>query len=112
VKINQLLLLLAVQISLTACGQQVPKEKAAYVGEWKGDSMYLLITEDGQVKYQRSEGSGSKSIDAPLQEFAGDNFDVGVGPLSTTFVVGKPPHREGDDWKMTVDGVELTKTTE
>jgi hypothetical protein len=112
VKINQLVLLLAVQMSLTACGKQVPKEKASYVGEWKGDSMYLLIAGDGRVKYERTKGSGTKRIDAPLQEFAGDNFDVGVGPLSTTFVVGKPPHREGDEWKMTVDGVELTKTAE
>jgi hypothetical protein len=24
-------------------------------------------------------------------------------------VVSKPPHRVGDKWKMTVDGVELTR---
>lgn len=51
----------------------------------------------------------NKSIDAPLKEFQGDNFVVGVGPIATTFVVSARPHQDGSAWKMTVDGVELTK---
>jgi hypothetical protein len=30
--------------------------------------------------------------------------------VRSTFVVSKPPHRAGGKWKMTVDGVELTKS--
>jgi hypothetical protein len=43
--------------------------------------------------------------------------DVGLGPdfsagflfLSMTFVVSRPPYREGDTWRMVVDGVALTR---
>lgn len=93
---------------LAACGQPLPAEKQAYAGLWKANEMTLLITADGGVKYERMTGSGSKSISAPLKAFEGDNFVVGVGPASTTFVVSAPPHADGDKTKMTVDGVELT----
>lgn len=71
--------------------------------------MAILITGDGSVAYRRLEGGVKKSIDAPLKEFQGDNFVVGVGPMTTTFVVSASPHEEDGKWKMTVDGVELTR---
>lgn len=71
--------------------------------------MELLISQDGNVAYRRVEGGRTTTINAPLQEFDGNNFKVGVGPMSTTFVVSVPPHQVGQDWKMTVDGVELTR---
>jgi hypothetical protein len=49
-------------------------------------------------------------VEGPLKGFSGDNFDVGVGPMRTTFLVDQPPHQVGEKWQMTVDGVELTKT--
>ena len=53
----------------------------------------------------------SKKVDAPLKEFKGDNFVVGIGFMSTEFAVSAPPHEDGGVWKMTVDGVELTRIT-
>jgi hypothetical protein len=94
---------------LFACAKPVPPEKAAYVGEWHGTAMALLITQDGSVAYRRFHQGVNKSIDGPLKEFQGDNFVVGVGPIATTFVVSAAPHQDGSAWKMTVDGVELTK---
>src|SRR5262245_36562397 len=93
----------------TGCAKPVPAEKAAYVGEWHGTAMALLITQDGSVAYRRLEGGISKSIDGPLRDFQGDDFVVGIGPISTTFVVSAVPHLQGEAWKMTVDGVELTR---
>ncbi|MFO1217640.1 MAG: hypothetical protein U1E89_04565 [Burkholderiaceae bacterium] len=93
--------------SLTACGQPVPAEKAAYVGDWHGTGMDLYIDQDGTVAYKRYGGGSSRSLELPLREFQGDDFVVGVGPLSTTFQVSVPPHQDGTGWKMTVDGVEL-----
>ena len=98
--------------ALSACGQPIPPEKAAYVGDWRGTGMELSIDQDGSVEYTRVQGGGRKSINMPLKEFQGDNFVVGVGLLSTTFLVSPPPHKVGTDWKMTVDGVELTKLKE
>jgi hypothetical protein len=91
------------------CAKPIPADRMAYVGDWQGENMRLAITKEGQVHYIRMNGGSRTSVDAPLQEFEGDDFIVGVGPLKTRFVVSKPPRREGNVWKMTVDGVELTR---
>ncbi len=95
---------------LCGCGQPVPPDKLAYVGEWETPTMYLLITADGSVRYKRLRAGATTSLDGPLQGFDGDNFEVGIGPFRTTFVVSRPPYQDGDAWKMVVDGVELTRT--
>jgi hypothetical protein len=103
--------LFAIVLALLAgCGKPVPPDKAAYVGEWQQPTMYLLITADGSVSYKRLQGGVTTSISAPLKKFEGDNFEAGVGPMSTAFVVSKPPHQVDGKWKMVVDGVELTRT--
>jgi len=96
-------------LTLGACGQPVPPDKSPYVGEWTSPQMALLITQDGEVRYARKQNGVSKTMKAPLKGFDGDNFLVGVGPVTSTFSVGVAPHRDGDEWKMTVDGVELTR---
>lgn len=95
--------------ALSACGVAVPADKAAFVGNWKGPGMALSISAGGHVDYRRSDGGTSTSISAPLQGFHGDDFDVGLGPMKTTFKVSRPPHEENGATKMTVDGVDLTK---
>ena len=103
--------LVACLLLVAACGagKPLPPDKAAYAGDWRAKDMRVVITLDGSVSYERRDGTNSKSINAPLQRFEGDNFVVGVGPLTTTFVVSKPPWRDEALWKMTVDGVELVK---
>ncbi len=103
---------LVLLLILFACGKPVPQEKAAYVGEWQSTTMYLLITQDGSIRYKRLKGGGSTSIEGPLRGFEGNNLKVGIGPLSTTFVVSKPPYRDGEKWKMVVDNMELVKTAD
>jgi hypothetical protein len=94
---------------LVSCAKPVPPEKATYVGYWENRVMSLLITQDGSVVYKRIKGGVTTSINAPLQGFHGSDFDVGLGSIKTTFVVSVPPHQVDGKWKMTVDGVELTK---
>ena len=103
--------LLLLALLLQACGKPVPPATAEYVGEWQEKSMYLLITQEGSVRYKRVKDGVSTSIEAPLQGFDGDNFVVGIGPMSTTFTVSRPPYHDGRAWKMVVDGVELTRTS-
>ena len=102
-------ILVAALLILSACGQPVPDDKAAYVGDWRGQMMSLLITQDGTIHYKRVKGSVTTSVDGPLRRFEGDNFVVGIPFISTTFEVSKPPYREAGTWKMVVDGVELTR---
>lgn len=100
---------LVLAVLLAACGHPVPADRAEYVGDWRAKDMRLRITQDGHVEYERRRGSSSTSVNAPLQGFEGDNFSAGVGFLRTTFVVTKPPYRDGGRWKMVVDGVEVTR---
>jgi hypothetical protein len=72
--------------------------------------MYLLITPDGNVTYRRTGPDSNVSISAPIEAFHGNDFDVGLGLLKTTFHVSKPPYRENGQWKMVVDGVQLTRS--
>ena len=106
-RLAALLLLLAL---LGACGEPIPGDKMSYAGDWRSRDMRLLITPQGHCEYKRRrEGGGSTSISAPIQRFEGDNFVVGVGLFSTTFVVSQPPRLVNGQWKMTVDGVELVR---
>jgi hypothetical protein len=98
-------------LALAGCSTPVPPDKLAYVGEWKDPAMYLLITADGSVSYKRLKGGASTSITAPLKRFDGDDFVVGIGPMSTTFVVSQPPRSDDKgQWTMVVDGVKLVRT--
>jgi len=109
-KIHKIIIVLIFVLFLFGCARPVPPEKVAYVGEWQEKSMYLLITQDGSVRYKRLNGGTTTSIEGPLKGFQGNNFEVGIGPMSTIFVVNKPPYQDGEVWKMVVDNVELTKT--
>ena len=108
-RVRRALLTVLAMSLLVACAHPVPPDKSAYVGQWKGLAMALLITQDGSVAYKRLKGGVTTSISGPLKRFSGDNFVVGFGFFSTTFEVSVPPHQDGTDWKMTVDGVELTR---
>lgn len=111
-KIQSAVAVVLVTLFLVACGVPVPAEKSAYVGEWEEATMYLLITQDGSILYNRIKDGATTSVEGPLKGFDGDDFEAGIGPLSTVFVVSKPPFQEEDVWKMVVDGVELTKSAE
>ncbi len=105
----RLLLAVILAFALIGCSKPVPAEKANYVGNWSGLGVTLLITQEGRLVYQKVSGNTSSKLDVPLKEFEGNNFIAGVGPMNTTFVVSAPPHLDGETWKMTVDGVELTR---
>src|SRR5271169_832997 len=101
-KIPTTVVSLLVALSLLGCGKPVPPEKSAYVGEWREKTMYLLITQDASVSFKRLKSGASTSVEGPLKGFDGNNFEVGIGPMSTTFIVSKPPYQDGESWKMVV----------
>jgi hypothetical protein len=97
-------------VLLVACtATPIPLERAAYVGVWRAEEMILAISPDGSLAYRRVKGNRTTSIDAPLQKFVGDDFVTGVWFMTSTFKVSEPPHLANGVWKMTVDGVELTR---
>jgi hypothetical protein len=108
-KLASMVIVLVAALTLSACGNPVPQDKSAYVGEWHAPAMGLLITQDGGVAYKRLKQGVTTSINGPLRRFEGDDFVVGFPLLSTKFEVSKTPFRQAGVWKMVVDGVELTK---
>lgn len=118
-KCSSVFALLLLIIAVVACssgskGPAIPDDKKDYIGNWQGrfpnGSMTLNIGTDGSVTYERKEGGSTKSISGgKISKFDGNDFEVTVLLVSTTFKVQEPPHRDGDKWKMTVDGVELTR---
>ena len=109
-KLRTLILVILFIAALGGCSSKpLPPEKQDYIGEWTSEHVYLQITADGFVHYRYKKGTMSKEINAPLKHFEGDDFVVGVGFLTTTFEVLKPPYQDGLDWKMVVDGVELSQ---
>jgi hypothetical protein len=106
-----MVLLATCALLLAACGEPLPQDKRDYAGEWRGAQVYLHISPGGRCVYERRRDSGNVSIDAPIQRFEGDDFLVGLGPLTTRFVVSRPPRIVDGKWKMTVDGVELTRVS-
>lgn len=98
------LAILPLLVLLSACAKPLPADRKDYAGDWRGNGVSLLITEDGTVVYHRQEGDSTVSIDAPIQRFDGDDFEVGLGPLVTRFDVGQPPKEADGEWTMEVDG--------
>jgi hypothetical protein len=100
---------MAVVLGFASCSKPLPADKSNYAGEWRSPEMRLVITPGGRVDYERRASGGSKSVQAPIQKFEGNDFVAGLGPVNTRFVVARPPTLINGAWTMTVDGVELTK---
>jgi hypothetical protein len=92
-----------------------PADKKDYIGDWRGEfegdgTMRLSIGSDGSVNYERKKGGSTKTLSGgTISKFDGDDFEVKVLLMTTTFKVSKAPYRDGDTWKMVVDGVELSR---
>ena len=97
-------------VMLSGCGISIPEEKREYIGRWKAPNMVLQISENGSVEYERTRNGNRTKISAPIKRFQGDDFVVGIWFIKTTFNVSKPPYHNGRQWKMVVDGVELTRS--
>ncbi len=108
-RVSRVSILIALALILSACGIEVPHDKGDYVGRWRHPDMSLWITAAGHVEYRRAEGNVNTSVSGPLKAFDGDDFEVGIGWMSTRFDVSEPPHRDDGEWRMVVDGLELTR---
>jgi hypothetical protein len=82
--------------------------KKDYIGEWTGPGTTLSIGADGAVSFAKKSGNSSKKVNGPISAFVGNNIEV-FALITVTLAVTSPPRRDGAVWKMTVDGVEVTR---
>lgn len=94
---------------LVACTQPLPAAYADYAGHWRGEGVLLVIAPNGHADYERVREGMRTSIEGPVHGFNAEGFRIGLGPLSARFEVQVPPHLADGRWRMTVDGVELTR---
>ena len=105
----RVLLIFLLPLLLTACENPLPEDKLHYSGVWQGENTYLQIQPNGRISYKQVSKGVTKTINAPIQEFNGNDFIVGLFFFNTTFVVSEPPTQVQNEWHMTVDGIKLTK---
>lgn len=94
---------------LSACSHPLPPDRRQYEGEWHNPVMDVVIRPDGSVSYTRRHENHTTSINAPLKEFDGNDFVVGVAFFTTRFHVTTPPYVVNGQWRMVVDGQELVR---
>jgi hypothetical protein len=106
-------ILAAVLVALAACSSPPPPgaalDVATVAGSWRGDHVKLDIDPTGTVHYERTGTTSSKLSGLSLSNLSSTGFDVGVGMLSTHFVINAVPATTGSTTTMTVDGAVLTK---
>jgi hypothetical protein len=109
--LTRVIALTALAAVLAGCtGVPLPPDKAEYAGQWAGPEMWLMISPEGQVAYKRIGERGTVTINGPITRYEGDDFIVGAWVMTSTFAVSNAPWvDEGGVWRMTVDGVELTR---
>lgn len=100
---------LIMAISSCSGGASIPADKKDYIGNWSANGMKLDISKNGKVEYERKKENSTTSVSAPIQKFDGDDIVVGALGMNTVFDVTEKPHQVDGKWKMTVDGVELTR---
>ncbi len=85
----------------------IPRAQADYIGWWTGRGISLRIEPDAFVHFTRREPNGEPSyVYDRIIRFEGADFIT----LSHEFRVTRPPRREGDNWVMVIDDVELQRS--
>lgn len=82
------------------------------LGTWEAPEMRLVIRRDGWLSLHRIHGGGSPSLAAPIVSLSPDVIVAGAGKLRVSLRIDSGPTLAGQDWKMTVDGVELHRSSE
>ena len=99
-------------VGVLGCGEPLPLERREYAGVWRAEGVRLEIELAGVVHYKREQGTTKVEINAPIVEFQGDDFVVGLWLARTTFSVSEPPNFQGETWTMVVDGRRLTRVAD
>lgn len=82
--------------------------KKDYAGDWEGGGVTLHVGDD-DVDYEKKSGSTKTTYEGKLDHFDGDDIVIKILIANATLKVQSPPAEVGGDWKMTVEGTEVTR---
>lgn len=101
-------MLLLASVCLAACdAKPVPADKAEYAGTWEGGGMHLSVTAEGRATF--SKDNGAVKFSGPITQWFEEDFVVGVMVMRRKIDVTAPPHQVDGRWRMSVEGIELTR---
>jgi hypothetical protein len=84
--------------------------KKDYVGSWTSSAgSSLKLDADGSLDFQKHEhGGGTETLKVPVARFEGN--DIVAKPFVTVRLhVTEAPHRVGEHYEMTVEGIHFTR---
>ena len=82
--------------------------KKDYAGDWEGGGVTLHVGDD-DVNYEKKTGSTTTKYEGKLDHFDGDDIVIKILIADATLKVQSPPAETGGEWKMTVEGTEVTR---
>ena len=82
--------------------------KKDYAGDWEGGGVTLHVGDD-DVDYEKTSGSTKTQYEGKLDHFDGDDIVIKILIADATLKVQSPPAETGGEWKMTVEGTEVTR---
>lgn len=80
----------------------VPPDKLEYVGIWVASDRFISLFANGRLEYKEKLGFGMHNRTESNFRFEGN---IIKSDMFASFVVDKPPWKDGDKWKMKMDGV-------
>jgi len=105
--------LLAIATLISSCSKTtpipVPKNKMNYIGTWSGNGVRLKISSDGTVDYTDRRNSKKISLNGPIVDFSGNDFEIKTWNAAMEFDVSKAPYQDKADIKMHINGAILKK---
>jgi hypothetical protein len=83
--------------------------KKDYVGSWHGpNGSELTLDHDGNLKLKKHKGAAKENFEGAVAAFAGNDMELHL-VAKIVITVSKPPHKAGDHWEMTADGVDFER---
>ena len=80
-----------------------------YVGDWRSTGgSELRIDADGNFRFAKGESAHNENYSGAIAAFAGNDIELHI-LVKVVIKVSRPPHKVGDHWEMTADGIALTR---
>jgi hypothetical protein len=105
-----LALTIALAFTFTAAhAAPIPPDKLAYVGEWEGHGVTLIVTESGSVTLKKAYGGSNTSMSGLFSAFEGNDIKVSVFVTTFTVKIQEAPYQDRGVWLMTVEGAKVLR---
>lgn len=117
------LLVAAALLVWVSCAKPLPDDKKIYIGTWANDliieggqsidtpMVHLAIFSQGKISYTVRKDGKTTTLNAPIIRFEDGRIFYGYPKMERDLLITEPPHDEGVEIWMTVDGYRVRLVT-